>query len=95
LNNKEKVIIIDAALLFTIGLHKYCSQIIFVNAPEELIAKRLEKKGLSKKEIVLRIRANQSVLKLKSKCTAVIDNDSTKEQLSKKIDLMLKSLSRS
>jgi len=45
--NKNDIIILDAALLFKIGLDKLCDKIIYVDAPEELRIKRLsEKRGI-------------------------------------------------
>jgi len=47
ISNKNDIIIIDAALLFKIGLDKLCDKIIYVDAPEELRIKRLsEKRGI-------------------------------------------------
>ncbi|MDY6894416.1 MAG: dephospho-CoA kinase [Thermotogota bacterium] len=42
--NKNDIIILDAALLFKIGLDKLCDKIIYVDAPEELRIKRLSEK---------------------------------------------------
>lgn len=84
-NFRENLIIIDAALLFTIGLHCYCSKIIFIEAAEGIILQRLVQKGLSANEIKLRLRANQSVLHLKTKCDYIIENNGSKKELIKNI----------
>lgn len=81
LNPEEKQIVIDAALLFTIKLNKYCTSIIFVDAPPERIIARLLVKGLTKSEIDLRLRANASVLKLQKYCQVIINNNGTKKDL--------------
>jgi len=44
ISNKNDIIVIDAALLFKIGLDKLCDKIVYVDAPEELRIERLSKK---------------------------------------------------
>lgn len=47
ISNKNDIIMVDAALLFKIGLDKLCDKIIYVDAPEELRIKRLsENRGI-------------------------------------------------
>ncbi|POZ88622.1 MULTISPECIES: dephospho-CoA kinase [Petrotoga] len=47
ISNKNDIIIVDAALLFKIGVDKLCDKIIYVDAPEELRIKRLsENRGI-------------------------------------------------
>jgi len=47
ISNKNDIIIVDAALLFKIGLDKLCDKIIYVDAPEELRIERLsENRGI-------------------------------------------------
>jgi dephospho-CoA kinase len=70
-NKSKKMIVIDAALLFQLGLNKLCHHVIFVDAPKKVIQKRLAKQGLNAKQIKQRMKANKQVFLYKKKCISI------------------------
>lgn len=80
----ETAIIIDAALLFEIGLDGYADQVWYVWADEKARTERLMlRNGYSEKEASDRI--NSQELKWESRADAVIRNEGTTEDLKEQI----------
>jgi dephospho-CoA kinase len=67
-NKSKNLIVIDAALLFQLGLNKLCDQVIFVDAPKKVIQKKLKNQGLTAVQIKQRLEANKKVYTRRKQC---------------------------
>ena len=83
LRNKTKSLVLDAALLYQLGLHKYCDRVIFVDAPETLLKARLETRGLSAAQSLRRLAVNQKVYLYKEYADRTIINNGSLAVLQK------------
>lgn len=66
--------VLDAAVLFQMGLDKYCSKILFVDAPREMLIERLLLKGLSGEQIEQRLTANAQVYNYVQRCDLILND---------------------
>jgi dephospho-CoA kinase len=85
-NNTEiQCVVIDAAILFNIGIHKLCDLIIWVTAEKRKRLKLLKNKnGMPESEAILRIEG-QHIKYIKKSVDFTIKNDGSKISLRKKI----------
>ncbi len=81
----RKLSVINAALLFEIGLDLLCDQIWLVEAPAKLRLARLMKKGLSKKDALLRIAIQGNFENFVPQVDQLIVNDGTKAALKRQV----------
>ncbi len=89
-NSKEKNFLIDAALLFEIGLDELCDFIIMVDAPENIILERVSNLRKWSREKVKSVLASQEYLDvLKGRADFIIFNDTDTEKLEKQIDFLM------
>jgi dephospho-CoA kinase len=86
LRGRQKHFVIDAALLYQMGLAKYCDKVLFVDAPENLIYERLTAKGLTAGQVWWRLAANQKVYIYKKRASKIIVNDGSLSALQKNIE---------
>ena len=86
LRERQKHFIIDAALLYQLGLAKYCDKVLFIDAPENLIYERLTAKGLTAGQVWRRLAANQKVYIYKKHASKLIVNDGSLDTLQKNIE---------
>jgi dephospho-CoA kinase len=86
LRDRQKHFILDAALLYPLGLAKYCDKALFVDAPENLIYERLTAKGLTAGQVWRRLAANQKVYIYKQRASKLIVNDGSLSALQKNIE---------
>lgn len=81
----KKNIVFDAPLLFESKSDRFCDKIISVIAPVEVRKKRIMlRDGLSEKDALLRIKAQQEDSFYTDKSDFVINNDSTQDELIRK-----------
>jgi dephospho-CoA kinase len=66
--------VLDAAVLFQMGLDKYCTKLLFVDAPREIIVERLLAKGLSGEQIEQRLSANANVYTYAERCDILVND---------------------
>lgn len=86
----EKIVFIDAPLLFEAKLDKYVDSVWVVDADNETRIKRImERDNLPKEEIQKRIDMQFSGIKKIRKANYVLDNSSEKENLYRQIDRIL------
>lgn len=79
-------IIIEAALLFEASMHDVTDYILVVDAPEELrIERTLTRGGLSREEILQRMKSQMPTAEKKKYADFFIENSGTKEELRKRI----------
>jgi dephospho-CoA kinase len=84
-NTEIQCVVIDAAILFNIGIHKLCDLIIWVTAEKRKRLKLLKNKtGMPESEAILRIEG-QHIKYIKKSVDFTIKNDGSKISLRKKI----------
>ncbi|QHI73677.1 dephospho-CoA kinase [Aminipila terrae] len=88
----EKLIFIDAPLLFETGLDKKSNEIWVVDAEDEVRIQRVIKRdGSSREEILLRIENQMSRQEQHDKADYILNNSTTQEALYEQVDKLLKS----
>jgi dephospho-CoA kinase len=84
-NTEIQCVVIDAAILFNIGIHKLCDLVIWVTAEKRKRLKLLKNKnGMPESEAILRIEG-QHIKYIKKSVDFTIKNDGSKISLRKKI----------
>ncbi len=84
-NKEVKCVIIDAAILFNIGINKLCDLIIWVTSDKQKRLKLLKNKtGMPESEAILRIEG-QHIKYIKKSVDFTIRNNGSKTSLGKKI----------
>jgi dephospho-CoA kinase len=87
LNPKKNIILIDAPLLIESGLHKIVDVLIVVKAKRKTQISRITKRmGLSRKEILRRIRFQMPLREKIKMADFVIDNDGLISFTKKQVD---------
>jgi dephospho-CoA kinase len=82
----DKVVIIEAPLLFEAGWTGMVNEIWVTTAPREVIFRRLNRKaGLSCNEVLARIRRQLPVSEQVKRASQVINTDTTPERLKSKV----------
>lgn len=91
IHNAEGHIIIDAPLLFEVGLDNRCDRVFVVNADTEVRIERvMNRDGISRQEVLDRI-ANQMPMEDKiERADFVLDNSGSREELYHQIDEAIK-----
>ncbi len=85
-HKKEKCIVIDAPLLFEAGLEKNCGEVWGVIAPYPQRLERITKRdNISQSMAEKRFENQADNERLMKLCDVVIENDSTLEELEKKV----------
>lgn len=82
--SKSEIVVIDAALLFKLGLDEFCDVIICVKAPEVLCIERLKAKG--KRESIAHAILNAQKGEIYTRCDKVVENTGTVEELEREAD---------
>ncbi|MFH0886943.1 MAG: dephospho-CoA kinase [bacterium] len=82
---QKKVVVINAAVLHEMKLDRLCDEVWVVLASKKSRLQRLLKKGLSKKDALLRIRSQMSDKGYRKIADKIIVNDGGKVKLSAKI----------
>ncbi|MBI4389478.1 MAG: dephospho-CoA kinase [Nitrospinae bacterium] len=87
------VVVVDAALLIESGNYKNMDRVAVVGADEETQTERLLRKGLwTREDILKRIRSQMSLGEKKEKAHFFIPNNTTVEDLRKRIETLYKEL---
>ncbi len=81
---KKGLVILDAALLFTVGLDKEMDVAILVTAPERLKVKRLTEDGLSAQEAKRRLKLQDPDSKVWRRAGFVLENKGSLAELRRK-----------
>jgi len=85
--NKEKVLIIDAALIYEAKINRFMDKIIVVYIDEDEQIKRLIKRNnLSKEEALQRIKSQMSMEEKVEMADHVIDNSSSLDETKKQVE---------
>lgn len=67
-------VVLDAAVMFKAGWHRYCDQIVFVDAPREMRLARALARGWTADNFAAREASQMSVEEKRQFASAVIDN---------------------
>ncbi|MFO7676439.1 MAG: dephospho-CoA kinase [bacterium] len=81
---RKGLVIVDAALLFTVGLDKDMDVAILVTAPERLKVKRLVSAGLSREEAARRLKMQEPDAKVWRRADFVLENKGSLAELKRK-----------
>lgn len=81
---KKGLIIVDAALLFTVGLDKDVDVSILVTAPERLKVKRLTDSGMTRDEAKKRLKMQEPDTKVWRRADFVLENKGSLAELKRK-----------
>lgn len=83
--------IIDAALLFEVGLDKDCDEVFVVDADQEVRIDRVMKRdGISRQDVIDRINRQMDMKEKLARADVVLDNSNSKEELYQQIDEAIK-----
>ncbi|MFO7639672.1 MAG: dephospho-CoA kinase [bacterium] len=82
--SNKGLVIVDAALLFTVGLDKKMDVAILVTAPERLKVKRLVDSGLEREEAVRRLKMQEPDGKVWRRADFVLENKGSLAELKRK-----------
>jgi dephospho-CoA kinase len=85
----ERIIFIDAPLLFEKGLDKELDKVVVVSAEMDTIEKRLIKRGLFREDIQRRISCQIPLKEKEKKADFIIFNSGTEKDLERNIELLL------
>lgn len=79
-------IVIEAALIYEAGMDKDLDYVLVVDAPEEIRIRRvMNRDGLSRQDVLLRVRAQLSVETKVKKADFVVENNGTPGELFERI----------
>lgn len=91
---KNKVIFIDAPLLFETGLDKSVSEIWVIDVDDETRIKRImERDGLNREDILKRISTQMTRDEKNRRADVILDNTGNPESLHQQIEQLLKKIS--
>lgn len=84
---REKIVVLDVPLLFEAGLKPLTDKVIVVKLNRKVqLARLLKKTSLTKKEIVMRIKAQMPLSTKVRKADFVIDNSGTQNYTKKQVE---------
>ncbi|NMC00605.1 MAG: dephospho-CoA kinase [Thermoanaerobaculaceae bacterium] len=83
--SEKDIVVAEAALIFEANTKKYFDYVILIKAPKDLRIKRLLSKGFSLSEIEKRMKAQWEDEKKEKLADFVIENNSSLEELEKKV----------
>lgn len=90
--SKGKYFVIDAALLFEIGLDEICNFLIFVESkPEKCITRTMSSKKWSEEKVIRVLKLQEDIDTLKSRADFIIMNDSDIKSMEEQLDDFIKS----
>lgn len=92
-NNKYKIIIVEAPLLFEAGLKNYFDYIAVVKTDKKTqIERAIQKTGLTKKDVLRRINSQMPIKKKLAYADFVIDNSGSIRKTSKQVENIINQL---
>lgn len=86
-------VVLDAALLYEAGWHRFCDCVVYVHAPRNQRLQRVAaQRGWTAKEVEARECAQWSLTDKVSRCKLAIENLNSTEQLNAAVDALLRQL---
>lgn len=89
---KNSVAVVEVPLLFEAKLERLFDRVVAVTAPRRLQLKRASGRGLSRRELLLRMRSQMSQREKARRADYVVANSGTKKELEKKIGMLWRHL---
>lgn len=90
--SQQKRVVIEAALLFQIGLEEKCDRIICLKSSPQVIQDRLLTRGLNKQEIIARLNSAPEIYFDHHKAIVLQNNFSAKDKFFNSLDNLLAKL---
>ena len=91
-SKSKRFVIVDAPLLIESGLYKTMDKNIVVTCPKNLLIKRAQNKGVSRNEVLTRLKCQLPEEKKKKYADFIILNNKNKADLNQKVTEVLKKL---
>ncbi len=91
-NKKEKLIIVCVPLLYEKGYEERFDRTIVVHTKEDVILERLEKNGIKRDDVLLRLKAQLPLEKKITRADFVIDNNGTLDETMAQVEVIYKKL---
>jgi dephospho-CoA kinase len=86
-------VILDAAILLEAGWQRFCTMVVFVDAPRaQRLARLAQFRGWSEDELAKRERAQINLDEKKARADFVLDNSGAESELSRQVDKLLSHL---
>jgi len=85
LSNKNKNLIIDAALLFQLQLHRFCDLVLFIKSPYNLLKKRAKIRGFTYEKFRTIYESQKNSIKRNNIPLVIVQNDSSIKELKNKV----------
>jgi len=89
---EEEIVILEIPLLFETGFEPFCHKTLLVKANPDVVAKRLEEKGFSHKEVLARRKAQMSEEEKLKRADIVIDNSGTFQKTREEVEKIWKKI---
>jgi dephospho-CoA kinase len=85
-----RFVVLDAAILLEAGWNRFCSRIVYVDAPPALrLARLAQQRGWSDKEVQARTRAQLPLTEKAKRADATIDNSGSPADLARQVSQLL------
>ena len=91
-SSKKPLIVLDAPLLLEVGADQDCDYVLFVDAPQDLRAKRVRKRGWAKNELRQREKYHWPMKEKRKKADFVIHNRGSRAALLRQIKALLEKI---
>ncbi len=91
-NKKEKLIIVCVPLLYEKGYEERFDRTIVVHTKEDVILERLEKNGIKRDDVLLRLKAQLPLEEKITRADFVIDNNGTLDETMAQVEVIYKKL---
>jgi dephospho-CoA kinase len=85
-----RLVVLDAAILLEAGWNRFCTRIVYVDAPPALrLARLAQQRGWSDKEVQARTRAQLPLTEKAKRADATIDNSGSPADLARQVSQLL------
>jgi dephospho-CoA kinase len=92
IGTKDKILIVAAPLIFERGYEERFERTIVVYTREDVSLNRLKKNGISREEVLIRLKAQLPIEEKMRKADFVIDNNGTAEETMAEVETIYKKL---
>ena len=95
LHKDDSLVVIDAPLLLEGHWESVCDEVWLVFIPEEEQVRAMKRSGITRKEVLMRIRRQMPLVEKRKMADVIIDNSQTLEALYEQVDqALMKALER-
>jgi len=93
-NRKERILVVNAALIFEWGIEGWFDKILLVTSPDEQQIMRLTSKQLTRKQAIQRMQAQMPDKDKIERCDFIIENNGSLEELMQKTNKVIVSIKK-